>query len=98
MKDILEGNHREIVKQYEETMGNQFNKLKTRLQEALEKNMDLEENIFSLTQKLEEASREKVLKNFFTCSYFYFSYLSLCLTNRENPWNLLQPGKPRRFF
>lgn len=60
MKNVLEENHQTIVQQYQETMSNQFNKLKTLLEEAQGKNVDLEENIFSLTLKIEEITKEKV--------------------------------------
>ena len=60
MKDILEANHREIVQQYKITMTDQFNKLKSRLQEAVNRNIVLDDNIVSITQQLEEATREKV--------------------------------------
>lgn len=79
MKNVLEENHRIIVQQYQETMSNQFNKLKTRLEEAQDKNVDLEENLFSLTQKIEEVIKEKVLEIFLKKCKKNVHYLSLLI-------------------
>ena len=87
MKDVLETNHREIVQQYKMTMTDQFNKLKSRLQEAQNKNIVLDDNIVSITQKLEEVTREKVIIIF----SFFISSATRLFENRFNSiyWHFL---------
>ena len=80
MKTLLAKNHRDIVQQYKSAMTEQFNELNARLREVQSKNMELDENVATVNQRVEEITRQKVANHliFFLQHMHDFSHCS-CL-------------------
>ncbi|XP_015608127.1 centrosomal protein of 112 kDa isoform X2 [Cephus cinctus] len=65
MKDTLETNHKAIIEQYKSTITEQFSKMKLRLEEAQSKNIELDNIVVAITQKLDiiTHNKEEEVKN-----------------------------------
>lgn len=70
LKEVLEKNHKEIVEQYKLKMTEQFNKMKSQLENARVENQALNEKIAEFEQKLCDLNQENVRAIIALCECF----------------------------